>query len=512
MPAPKPVVLLILDGWGQREPTPDNAIAQAHTPHWDGLVADRPICQLTTHGLAVGLPDTQMGNSEVGHMNIGAGRVVYQDLTRITQAIQDGSFNANPQLLKAIERAQASQITLHLFALLSAGGVHSHEDHLFATIDLALSHGVSDIALHLFTDGRDVAPRSALNSINRLRPYLASDRVSVGSICGRYFAMDRDRRFERTQKAWRAIALAEADHHADTAKAAIEQAYARGEDDEFIGPTVVGSGTPIRKGDAGIFINFRSDRARQLAHALIDQRFDDFDRPGNLHLSELVTMTQYAEALNCPVAFEPEALTNGLGEVVSRAGLTQLRIAETEKYAHVTYFFNGGQETVFTGETRQLIPSPKVATYDLQPEMSAPQLAEALTAAISQQKYDLIVANVANPDMVGHTGDLKAAIAAVEAVDRVIGSVVEALGRVSGEALITADHGNAEQMVDPITQAPHTAHTTNTVPLIYVGPRAWQMRSTGSLRDIAPTLLHLLDLNAPNEMTGESLVKPADAP
>ena len=511
MSTPKPVVLLILDGWGQREPTPDNAISQAHTPRWDALVESRPVCQLTTHGLAVGLPEGQMGNSEVGHMNIGAGRVVYQDFTRISQAINDGSFKANDALLGAIEHARATQTTLHVFGLLSPGGVHSHEDHLFATIDLALQHAVPAIALHVFTDGRDVAPRSALASLERLQPWLANGRVSLASVSGRYFAMDRDRRYDRTALAWRAMALAEANHHADSGQAAVEMAYARGEDDEFIQPTVIGDGAPFTGSEAGVFVNFRSDRARQLAHALNDARFDDFKRDNNLHLAALVTMTTYAEDLDCAVAFEPQRLAHGLGETVARATLTQLRIAETEKYAHVTYFFNGGDETVFAGESRQLIPSPKVATYDLQPQMSAPELAEALDQAITGQHHDLVVANVANPDMVGHTGDLNAAVAAVEAVDRVIGVVVDALDRVGGEVIITADHGNAEQMSDPVTGGAHTAHTTNTVPLIYVGPRAWSLHPTGSLRDIAPTLLALLGLDVPDEMTGQSLLDPPNA-
>ncbi len=507
MPTPKPVVLLILDGWGQRQAAPDNAITCAHTPRWDALVDDRPVCQLTTHGLAVGLPEHQMGNSEVGHMNIGAGRVVYQDFTRISQAITDGTFQTNAALLSAIEHARSTHTTLHLFALMSPGGVHSHEDHLFAAIELALSHDAPQIALHLFTDGRDVAPQSALASLERLAPMLTPNRVSVASLSGRYFAMDRDRRFERTEQAWRAMALADAPHQANSAIEAVEAAYARGETDEFITPTTIGTGAPFGAHDAGIFINFRSDRARQLAHALIEQRFTEFSRDNDTRLETLVTMTEYAPTLHCPVAFPPQTLKHGLGETVSRAGLTQLRIAETEKYAHVTYFFNGGDETVFDGETRVLIPSPKVATYDLKPEMSAPALASALAEAIAGQQYDLIVANVANPDMVGHTGDLSAAIQAVEAVDQVIGQVVDALAEVGGEVIITADHGNAEQMLDPSTQGAHTAHTVNTVPLIYVGPRAWSLQATGTLRDIAPTLLTLLNLRVPDEMTGQPLLE-----
>ncbi len=508
MPTPKPVLLLILDGWGDRPAGPDNAISLASTPHWDHLLATYPKTQLITHGEAVGLPEGQMGNSEVGHMNIGAGRIVYQDLTRLTKAIQTGEFMTNPVLLSAMDHAKKHNATLHLCGLLSPGGVHSHEAHFFATIDLALAHAVPHIALHVFTDGRDVAPRSALPSLEKLEAYCRHQTVRVASVSGRYFAMDRDNRWERTQKAWKAICLAEATHHYDSATQAVEAAYALGQDDEFIEPAVIGQGCPIGANDAGIFINFRSDRARQLSHALTDPSFVGFDRSGGHRLNPLVTMTQYEKDLPCDVAFKPETRDNVLGEVVARHGKTQLRLAETEKYAHVTYFFNGGQETVFAGEDRTLIPSPKVATYDLQPEMSAPALAEALTHAIADQSHDLIVANLANPDMVGHTGDLKAAIAAVEAVDQVIGQVSEALESVGGEAIITADHGNAEQMTDPETGQAHTAHTTNPVPLVYLGQRHATLRAGGSLRDIAPTLLDLMGVQAPEEMTGQSLLIP----
>lgn len=506
MHIPKPVVLLILDGWGHREDAPDNAITQANTPNWDALVADHPMCLLTTHGLAVGLPEGQMGNSEVGHMNIGAGRVVYQDLTRISKAIEDGEFQHNPALLEAIAKAKASNATLHLIGLLSDGGVHSHESHFFATLDMAKAHGVASIALHLFTDGRDVAPRCALKSIEKLAPYLTDPSVRVASVTGRYFSMDRDQRWARTEQAWKSIALGDANHHAPSATAAILAAYERGEDDEFIQPTVIGNGVPISSGDVGIFINFRSDRARQLTHALTDPSFNAFDRGDSPTIAHFVTMTAYEEGLHVAVAFPAQRFENVLGQAVSMAHKTQLRLAETEKYAHVTYFLNGGEETVFEGEERILIPSPKVATYDLQPHMSAPELSQTLTQAIAEQRYDLIVANLANPDMVGHTGKLNAAIAAVEAVDRVIGDVVSSLSQVGGEAIITADHGNAEQMLDPKTGQPHTAHTTNPVPLIYVGPREWTLASTGSLRDIAPTLLRLMNIPIPQQMTGHALV------
>lgn len=502
----KPSVLMILDGWGDGPDAPDNAIARGKTPHWDHLTATRPIAHLTTHGLAVGLPEGQMGNSEVGHMNIGAGRVVYQDLTRISKAIEDGSFIRNEALLFGIDQAVDQQSTLHIFGLLSDGGVHSHEDHFHAVIDLALARGVTRIGLHIFTDGRDVAPRSCKRSIDRLLGYQHDERICFGSVSGRYYAMDRDHRWERTELAWAAIALGESKYQAEDLKWAIQSAYERGEDDEFIHPTVIGSGCPIQNGDIGLFVNFRSDRARQLSHALIDECFEGFERCDGHCPAHLVTMTQYDDQLKATVAFPPQSVANGIGEVVSRAGLSQLRVAETEKYAHVTYFFNGGEETVFPGEDRRLIPSPKVATYDLCPEMSASEVGDVIEQAILQQSHDLIVANLANPDMVGHTGDMGAAIKAVEAVDEVIGRVVSAATDVGAEVLITADHGNAEQMTNAETGQPHTAHTTNTVPFIYVGPRAWRLRDTGTLRDIAPTLLTLLGIAKPTEMTGESLL------
>ena len=506
MAQPKPVVLLILDGWGEALPSADNAIAQGTTPNWDRLRSTHAVCHLTTHGLAVGLPEGQMGNSEVGHMNIGAGRVVYQDLTRISQAITDGTIQTNAPLVSAIDRSIDACSTLHIMGLLSAGGVHSHEDHFLAILDLAIKRGAPRIALHLFTDGRDVPPRCCQESIKRLNKYENLPNVKVATVSGRYFAMDRDQRWDRTKEAWSAINCAESQYCAPDALTAVELAYERGEDDEFIHPTVIEEGQPIKEGDIGIFINFRSDRARQLSHALIDNQFDGFDRRNVQRLAQLTTMTRYEEALNAIVAFPPQSLDKGLGEVVSLAGLAQLRVAETEKYAHVTYFLNGGEEKVFRGEDRRLVPSPKVATYDLCPEMSATEVGDVIEAAIAHQSHDLVVANLANADMVGHTGDLSAAIKAVEAVDKVIGRVVEAANNVGAEVLITADHGNAEQMRNESTGQPHTAHTTNLVPLIYVGPRSWTLAHQGSLRDIAPTLLMMLGLPKPAEMTGQSLL------
>lgn len=505
MRRPSPLVLLILDGWGHREPAPDNAISVARTPNWDRLWASAPHSFLLTCGEHVGLPDGQMGNSEVGHMNLGAGRVVYQELTRINKAIRDGEFQRNPALIQAIEAVKTSGGTLHLLGLLSPGGVHSHEDHLLAMLELALARQVPRVAVHAFLDGRDMPPRSAGPSLAKLQQAVAVDpRAVIAGICGRYYAMDRDQRWQRTQQAWRLLVEAESGHQADSAMQALEAAYARGEDDEFVQPTRIGQPCPIVDGDAVVFMNFRADRARQLTQALIDPNFDGFARR-RPQLAALVTLTRYHDDFPCPVAFPPQTLPQLLGEVVAAAGLKQLRIAETEKYAHVTYFFNGGEETVFAGEDRVLIPSPKVATYDLKPEMSAPELSQRLVAAIGSGSYDLIVCNVANPDMVGHSGKMDAAVAAVEAVDILLGQAMAAVESAGGEMLVTADHGNVEQMTDPQSGQAHTAHTLNPVPLVYFGPRPPRSMQDGSLRDIAPTLLKLLGLAQPAVMTGRPL-------
>ncbi|MFW5815761.1 MAG: 2,3-bisphosphoglycerate-independent phosphoglycerate mutase [Wenzhouxiangella sp.] len=506
MNQPAPLLLLILDGWGYRAPAPDNAISEATTPNWDRLWAECRHGFLDTSGEKVGLPDGQMGNSEVGHMNIGAGRVVYQELTRINKAIAEGEFAANPAFGQALAAAKNSGGTVHLMGLVSPGGVHSHEDHLFALLDLCRQAKVGSIAVHAFVDGRDTPPRSAEASLRRLeRAVEEIDGARLASVCGRYFAMDRDQRWDRTHRAWQAIVEADSALRADSATAALAAAYARGEDDEFVQPTLIGSGAPVADGDVVIFFNFRADRARQLSRALCAPSFGEFpaSRPS---LAAMVTMTRYQDDLPCQVAFPAETLPDLLGEVVARAGIKQLRIAETEKYAHVTYFFNGGQEQVFAGEERILVPSPKVATYDLQPEMSAPELQRKLVACIDQQRHGLIVCNVANPDMVGHTGDLAAAIGAVEAVDRLLGAVRDAIDAVGGEMLITADHGNVEQMSDPDSGQPHTAHTLNPVPLLYYGPRRPERIDDGSLRDLAPTLLALLGLDQPAAMTGRVLL------
>ncbi|MFP4207694.1 MAG: 2,3-bisphosphoglycerate-independent phosphoglycerate mutase [Wenzhouxiangella sp.] len=505
MNRPVPLLLLILDGWGHRDPAPDNAIAQARTPNWDRLWRECRHAFLDTSGERVGLPDGQMGNSEVGHMNIGAGRIVYQELTRINKAIAEGEFQTNRAFVEALEAAASSAGTVHLMGLVSPGGVHSHEDHLLALLEMCRQHGTSPVAVHAFLDGRDTPPRSAEPSLERLERALAEiDGARVASISGRYYAMDRDQRWDRTERAWQVVVEASGDLRADSPAQALAAAYARGEDDEFVQPSLIDSGAPIKDGDVVVFFNFRADRARQLTRAFCEPGFAEFSarRP---QLAAMVTMTRYLDGLPCKVAFPPETLPDLLGEVVGRSGMKQLRIAETEKYAHVTYFFNGGQEQVFAGEERVLIPSPKVATYDLKPEMSAPELQHRLVEYIQARQHDLIICNVANPDMVGHTGRMDAAIAAVEAVDRLLGQVREAIDAAGGEMLITADHGNVEQMSDPETGQPHTAHTLNPVPLLYHGPRPPKRIDDGSLRDLAPTLLALLGLAKPAAMTGRSL-------
>ena len=500
--SPTPLVLMILDGWGHRDPAPDNAIALAETPHWDALVADSAFSLLETSGASVGLPDGQMGNSEVGHMNIGAGRIVYQEFTRITRAIEDGSFFDNPALAKAFSKAEGGAV--HIMGLLSPGGVHSHDDHFIATVEAAHRAGAANIRVHGFLDGRDTPPRSAAKSIERMQTCLDDlPNARFGVLSGRYYAMDRDKRWDRVNRAWDALVDARAAFSATTAQEALEAAYARDENDEFVQPTVLEGYQGIRDGDVVIFVNFRADRARELTQAFVEPGFQDFERRAP-RLSSFVTMTEYLEGLPVDVAFPPTDLHDTLGEVLARLGLRQLRIAETEKYAHVTFFLNGGREAPFPGEERILVPSPKVATYDLQPEMSAPELARKLTSAIGSSDFEVIICNVANPDMVGHSGKLDAAIAAVEAVDSVLGTVRAALEKHGGELLVTADHGNVEQMSDPESGQAHTAHTTHPVPLVYLGRSA--TANNGRLSDIAPTMLQLLGLSQPEAMTGKSLI------
>ena len=507
---PKPVVLLILDGWGHREERADNALAQATLPNWQRLLATCPHTLIHTEGRHVGLPDGQMGNSEVGHMNLGAGRIVYQDLTRIDAAIEDGSFFDNAELLAACDASKADGRTLHIFGLLSPGGVHSHENHIFAMLQLAQRRGVPRVAVHAFLDGRDTPPKSAEASLLKLEQVCATlGNAHVASVSGRYYAMDRDKRWDRLRKAWDAIVEAQSDYRAIDGLSALQAAYARGENDEFVLPTVIDGAQPMRDGDAVVFMNFRADRARQISAAFVSPTFDGFSDAGDSvrrpQLSRYVCLTEYDAKLPAPVAFGPDDLRHTLGELLAEQGLTQLRIAETEKYAHVTFFFSGGREDAFAGEERILIPSPKVATYDLQPEMSCPELTAKLVDAIGSGRFDVIVCNIANPDMVGHSGDLQAAILAAQAVDVAIGAVDTAVRQAHGALLITADHGNLEMMRDPDTGQPHTAHTIGPVPCVYVGERSVQLRGGGALRDIAPTLLDLLGLPQPAEMTGRSL-------
>lgn len=503
MSRPKPVLMLILDGWGHREARDNNAIAQANAPNWRRLLATCPRTLVQTHGKFVGLPDGQMGNSEVGHMNIGAGRIVYQDLTRIDAAIEDGTFFANPALLGAC--AAAKHTTLHVFGLLSPGGVHSSEDHIFALLDMAKRNGVERVAVHAFLDGRDTPPQSARASLEKLQARCAVlGNAHIATVGGRYYAMDRDKRWERVRLAYDAIADGAAQFHAESALAALDAAYARGETDEFVKPTIIGAATKIADGDAIVFMNFRADRARQLTQVFVDPDFSGFARQRKIRLSAFVTLTHYSDDLRVTAeAYPPQSLENSLGEYLSSLGLKQLRIAETEKYAHVTFFFSGGREQPYPGEDRILVPSPKVATYDLQPEMSCPKVTDKLVAAIGSGKYDFIVCNLANADMVGHSGKLDAAIKAVEAVDVALGRLEAAIRAAGGEMLISADHGNLEQMRADDGQ-PHTQHTVGPVPLVYVGRPATLV--PGSLRDLAPTVLALMGVTQPAQMTGHSLV------
>ena len=505
---PKPVVLIILDGFGHSDSPESNAIMAANTPIYDHLRATQPNGLISGSGMDVGLPDGQMGNSEVGHMNLGAGRVVYQDFTRVTKAIRDGEFFTNPTLTSAVDKAVSAGKAVHILGLLSEGGVHSHQDHLVAMAQLAAQRGAENIYLHAFLDGRDTPPKSAQPSIERLDAAFAElGKGRIASLCGRYFAMDRDNRWDRVEQAYQLLVDGQAQFNAATAVAGLNAAYARGESDEFVKTTSIGEPVQIADGDAVIFMNFRADRARELTRAFVEPGFNEFERPRVPQLAEFVMLTQYAASIPTPSAYKPEALTNVLGEYLANNGKTQLRIAETEKYAHVTFFFSGGREEPFAGEERILIPSPNVATYDLQPQMSAPEVTEKIVDAIENQRYDVIIVNYANGDMVGHTGVFSAAVAAVECLDSCVGRIVTALDKVGGEALITADHGNVEQMADESTGQAHTAHTCEPVPFIYVGKRPAKIRAGGVLADVAPTLLTLMGLPVPAEMTGTSIVE-----
>ncbi|MGE8407066.1 MAG: 2,3-bisphosphoglycerate-independent phosphoglycerate mutase [Pseudomonas sp.] len=504
---PKPLVLIILDGFGHSDNPEYNAIHAANTPVYDRLRATQPHGLISGSGMDVGLPDGQMGNSEVGHMNLGAGRVVYQDFTRVTKAIRDGEFFANPVLGGAVDKAVGAGKAVHILGLLSDGGVHSHQDHLVAMAEMAAQRGAERIYLHAFLDGRDTPPKSAQSSIELLDTTFARlGKGRIASLIGRYFAMDRDNRWDRVSAAYNLIVDSVAEHTADSAVAGLEAAYARGESDEFVKATRIGEAVKVEDGDAVIFMNFRADRARELSRVFVEPDFNEFPRARLPKLAAYIGLTQYSAKIPAPAAFAPGTLDNVLGEYLAKNGKTQLRIAETEKYAHVTFFFSGGREDPFEGEERILIPSPKVATYDLQPEMSAPEVTDRIVEAIEQQRYDVIVVNYANGDMVGHTGVFEAAVKAVEALDGCVGRITEALDKVGGEALITADHGNVEQMEDECTGQAHTAHTTEPVPFIYYGKRDLKVRDGGVLADVAPTMLTLMGLEIPKEMTGTSIL------
>lgn len=519
----RPTVLIILDGWGHRAESEANAIALAHKPNWDKLLQQYPHTLIGGSGRCVGLPDGQMGNSEVGHLNMGAGRIVHQDLTRIDHEIATGEFFQNKVLQQGLLQAKTNGKAVHIMGLLSPGGVHSHENHILAMIDFAAREDVHQIYLHLFLDGRDTPPRSAMASILSVEAECAKKGCGqIASIIGRYYAMDRDLRWDRIEAAYDLLTQAKNCFHAASASQALEFAYARGESDEFVQATAIHAGgvppVTVEDGDIVIFMNFRADRAREITQAFIDTDFNGFIRKKWPQLSQYICLTEYNNRFVAPIAYPQLTLHHLFGEVLSDANLKQLRIAETEKYAHVTFFFNGGVEKPYVNEDRILIPSPAVATYDLQPEMSAVLLTDRLIEEIKRNYYDVIICNFANADMVGHSGNLQATIKAIECIDVCLGRIIETLQAVDGEAVITADHGNAEQMFDPLTNQPHTAHTCDPVPFVYVGRNATIAKSmsassdnlaelSGKLSDIAPTLLYLMGLEIPIEMTGNSLIK-----
>ncbi len=487
-----PLLLIILDGWGYTDASSNNAISQANTPVWNKLWVECPHTLIDASGLEVGLPPGQMGNSEVGHMTLGSGRVIYQDLTKITQAVRDQTFFKNATLIKALETAKQNQKTVHILGLLSPGGVHSHEDHIYAMIEMAKQNKIQNIYVHAFLDGRDVPPKSAAASIEKIQPYIAS-------ITGRFYAMDRDKRIERTQAAIDLLVHGKAVFTASDPLQGLELAYARGETDEFVQPTQIKQVT-IKPDDCVIFMNFRSDRARQLSHALI-QAVPSLT-------NKLVTLTEYDAELPASIVFPPQQNTDTFSDIISQHHLTQLHIAETEKYAHVTFFFNAGREAPVTGESRILIPSPKVNTYDEKPSMSADLITDQLVTAIEQKSFDVIICNFANADMVGHTGIMPATIMAIETIDVCLGRILDAYNSFGGQILITADHGNAETMWDANSEQPHTAHTTNLVPFIYIGPKNLRFKTdrTYGLQDVAPTMLQLLKITKPSAMTGVSMI------
>lgn len=508
MPKKTPLVLMILDGWGYSEEIAHNAIAAAHTPQWDTWWKTCPRILLDASGLPVGLPDAQMGNSEVGHMHIGAGRIIQQDYTQINAACENGEFAKNPVFLDAINDLKQRNHALHILGLLSSGGVHSHEEHLFAFLKLCAEQQFSNVYLHLFLDGRDTSPQSAGASLEKLQATLMTYPVAtISSITGRYYAMDRDQRWQRVEPVYCMLTEPPSTIKYASAQEAVTDFYQQHIFDEFIPPTQIGVGREIRDGDSVFFFNFRADRARELTQALIADEFTGFSRAKKPTIAQFISMTSYSKTLATRSAFPGGVLHNTLGEVLAKNGLQQLRAAETEKYAHVTFFLNGGSEQPFAHEERILVNSPKVATYDLQPEMSAPELTCAIIAAIQQNKYDVIICNYANADMVGHTGDFDATVKAIECLDQAMSTIWQALSRVNGQLVITADHGNAESMFDDTTHQAHTAHTSQPVPLLYVGKKEWRAATlTGSLIDVAPTLLALLGITPPPEMTGHVLL------
>ncbi len=501
----KPIILIIMDGFGIAPPE-GNAIAAANTPRLDKLFAENPLTQIGASGMDVGLPDGQMGNSEVGHTNMGAGRVVYQELTRITKSIKDGAFFENEVLMEAVENCKKNNSALHLMGLVSDGGVHSHNTHLYGLLELAKRNGLDKVYIHALLDGRDVPPSSAADYVAQLVEKTKEIGVGkVATIAGRYYAMDRDNNFDRVEKAYAAMVYGEGVQADDPVKA-IEESYANGVTDEFVIPIVADKNGTVKENDSLIFFNFRPDRAREITRTFVDPDFDKFERRNGMFPLTYVCFTQYDATMpNVSIAFKPQSLANTLGEYMSALGKTQLRIAETEKYAHVTFFFNGGVEKVYEGEDRILVNSPKVATYDLQPEMSAYEVTDKCVAAIESGKYDMIILNFANCDMVGHTGVFEAAVKAVEAVDECVGRVTDAIAKMGGVSLITADHGNADKMFDE-DGAPFTAHTTNPVPFCVVGYPC-ELRDGGRLADIAPTMLKIMDIPQPAEMDGTSIIK-----
>lgn len=513
---PRPMTLIVLDGFGYREESEHNAIAQAHMPFWHYLKQSYPHTLIKSSGVEVGLPPGQMGNSEVGHLNIGAGRIVYQDLTRIDTAIANGDFFTNPVLLKTIQAAVQANKAIHILGLISPGGVHSHELHVHALIELAYQQKAAKVYLHSFLDGRDTPPKSALNSLHKLELLCENyPQTKMASLIGRYYAMDRDKRWDRINKAYDLIISGQADFHAPSAELALLNAYDRNETDEFVQATTIhdehANPVSVEDGDVIIFMNFRADRARQLTESIITNNFHAFHRKRVPQLTSFVCLAEYDASYPIAVAFPPEPMQQLFGEYISQLGLKQLRIAETEKYAHVTFFFNGGIETPFPGEDRLLIPSPKIATYDTEPEMSAILVTNKLVSAIQSQQYDVIICNFANPDMLGHTGNFPATVKAMEVIDHCLQRTVTAAQSVGGEVLITADHGNAETMFDPLTQQAHTAHTSNPVPFLYVGRKAMVLNNQGKLSDVIPSLLNLMNLKIPEAMTGTPLFKLTEA-